>query len=261
MKTLSSARSNQTNKKEERPLTPAPSMKKKAAHRRFKIVAQPTETSCGPTCLHSVYQHFEDSYPLEQIIADIPENPDGGTYSVMLANHALSRGYQATIYSYNLRVFDPTWAELTSEQIAPKLAKRREHTTSKRARSNLSAYIQFLENGGQMRFDELDSALLAMLLANDRPLIAGLNSTHLYRSSRLKKNGKDDDVVGEVEGHFVTLFEYDHANKQVLVADPYHKNPLSDSQVYAIAPQRLINSVMLGIVTYDANLLVIEKTK
>lgn len=229
------------------------------ARRLLKMQAQPTETSCGPTCLHAVYQHFEDAYDLEAIISDIPENPDGGTYSVMLANHALKRGYQATIYSYNLRVFDPTWAGLKSAEIAPKLAKRREHSASKRARANLSAYIEFLEQGGKIRFDELDSALLAMLLANGKPVIAGLNSTHLYRSSRLKKNGKDDDVTGDVEGHFVTLFEYDHANKQILVADPYHKNPLSDSLIYAIAPQRLINSIMLGIVTYDANLLLIDK--
>lgn len=234
-------------------------MKSKTTRPCLKMLAQPTETSCGPTCLHAVYQHFKDEYALDRIISDIPENPDGGTYSVMLANHALKRGYQATIYSYNLRVFDPTWADLTSEEIAPKLAGRREHSTSKRARANLSAYIEFLENGGQMRFDELDSALLAMLLANREPVIAGLNSTHLYRSSRLKKNGKDDDVNGDVEGHFVTLFEYDHANKQILVADPYQKNPLSDSLIYALDPQRLINSVMLGIVTYDANLLHIEK--
>ncbi|MDQ8180142.1 C39 family peptidase [Pelagicoccus sp. SDUM812005] len=234
-------------------------MKTNPSRRELKMQAQPTETSCGPTCLQAVYQHFEDDYALEQIISDIPENPDGGTYSVMLANHALKRGYQATIYSYNLRVFDPTWANLKSDEISKKLAVRREHSSSKRARANLSAYIEYLERGGTIRFDELDSALLAMLLAHGNPVIAGLNSTHLYRTSRLKKNGKDDDVTGDVEGHFVTLFEYDHANKQILVADPYHKNPLSDSLIYAIDPQRLINSVMLGIVTYDANLLLIEK--
>ncbi|MBC2607142.1 hypothetical protein [Pelagicoccus albus] len=234
-------------------------MKTNTTRPGIKMLAQPTETSCGPTCLHAVYHHFEDEYPLEEIISEIPENPDGGTYSVMLANHALERGYSATIYSYNLRVFDPTWANLSSEQIIPKLALRREHSHSKRARANLSAYIEFLQKGGEIRFDELDSELLAMLLAKGGPVIAGLNSTHLYRSARLKKSGKEDDVVGDVEGHFVTLFEYDHANKQILVADPYLKNPLSETQLYAIAPQRLINSVMLGIVTYDANLLVIEK--
>lgn len=235
-------------------------MKPSPSRRELKMQAQPTETSCGPTCLQAVYQHFGDDYALETIISDIPENPDGGTYSVMLANHALERGYQATIYTYNLRVFDPTWAGISSAAIAPKLAKRREHVTSKRARANLSAYIEFLEKGGEIRFDELDSALLAMLLAKGNPVIAGLNSTHLYRSSRLKRSGKEDDITGDVEGHFVTLFEYDHGNKQILVADPYHQNPLSESLIYAIDPQRLINSIMLGIVTYDANLLLIDKS-
>jgi hypothetical protein len=37
-------------------------------------------------------------------------------------------------------------------------------------------------------------------------------------------------------------------------------NPLQ-SQYYSVSFDRLINSIMLGIVTYDANLLVIEPKK
>lgn len=228
------------------------------AQRRFQIVAQPTETTCGPTCLQSVYQFFGDDYLLESIIQDIPENEDGGTFSVMLANHALRRGYDATIYSYNLRVFDPTWADLYSDTLKDKLAQRLEHTSSKRGKTNLRAYIEFLELGGHVRLDELTTDLLAKLLREGHPVIAGLNSTHLYRNARVRRTGKDDDVRGEVEGHFVTLFGYEPPTDEILVADPYRKNPLSDSLLYAIDSQRLINAIMLGIVTYDANLLIIE---
>lgn len=234
-------------------------MKKNASRPPFSIVAQPTETSCGPTCLHAVYRYLGDAASLDEIIASIPENPDGGTYSVMLANQALQRGYRATIYTYNLRVFDPTWNGLPVATLKEKLQLRLAHITSKRGRANLTAYIAFLELGGQLRFDELNTPLLASLLKKDAPVIAGLNSTHLYRNARVKRTGKDDDVHGEVEGHFVTLFGYDKENDQIHVADPYLKNPMSDSQVYTIDTQRLINSIMLGIVTYDANLLVIEK--
>lgn len=234
-------------------------MKKDVSRNGFEIVAQPTETTCGPTCLHAVYAYFGDGITLDQTISEIPENPDGGTYSVMLANHALKRGYNATMFSYNLRVFDPTWADLHPSVLRDKLCARLEnHATSKRSKTNLSAYIEFLDLGGRVRLDELTTELFARLLRNGTPIIAGLNSTHLYRNTRTTKKGKDDDIRGEVEGHFVTLFGYESTTSEILVADPYRKNPLSDSLLYSIDSQRLINAILLGIVTYDANLLLLS---
>ena len=231
------------------------------AIKRFQIIAQPTETTCGPTCLHAVCHHWGDDFPLETIIGSIEENEDGGTFSVVLANLALRRGYEATIYSYNTRVFDPTWNDLHAASLQDKLAQRLKVVSSRRAKTNLSAYIEFLDLGGNVRFDELSTPLLARLLANRSPIIAGLSATHLYRSSRVRRNGKDDDVGGDPEGHFVVLFDYDKTRDEVLVADPYRRNPLSESRQYAIDTQRLINAVMLGILTYDANLLIIEPTR
>jgi hypothetical protein len=45
----------------------------------------------------------------------------------------------------------------------------------------------------------------------------------------------------------------------VLVADPYQDNPYSSDLYYHVPVGRLINAIMLGIVTYDANLLIISK--
>ena len=46
-------------------------------------------------------------------------------------------------------------------------------------------------------------------------------------------------------------------NENVYLADPMNPNPLK-SQYYSVTFNRLINSIMLGIVTYDANLLIIQ---
>ena len=45
------------------------------------------------------------------------------------------------------------------------------------------------------------------------------------------------------------------------VADPVEPNPLGKDKLYSVGFGRLINSIMLGILTYDANLLVIEPKK
>jgi hypothetical protein len=56
----------------------------------------------------------------------------------------------------------------------------------------------------------------------------------------------------------VVLCGYDPETRDVLVADPIRKNPLAGSQRYVISIDRVICAILLGIVTYDANLLIIE---
>ena len=45
------------------------------------------------------------------------------------------------------------------------------------------------------------------------------------------------------------------------VADPLLPTPLSDSQIYPVRLNRLGCAIMLGILTYDANLLVVTPKK
>jgi len=54
---------------------------------------------------------------------------------------------------------------------------------------------------------------------------------------------------------------YDEDKDCVYLSDPMEPNPLGKGQIYSVSFTRLINSIMLGIVTYDANLLVIEPRK
>jgi hypothetical protein len=47
----------------------------------------------------------------------------------------------------------------------------------------------------------------------------------------------------------------------VLVADPLMPNPMAFRQHYVVNVDRVICAILLGIVTYDANLLIIEPRK
>ena len=66
---------------------------------------------------------------------------------------------------------------------------------------------------------------------------------------------------GEPTGHFVVLCGYEAKTRDVLVADPLEENPLSSSHEYLVNIERVIGAILLGIVTYDANLLIIEPRK
>jgi hypothetical protein len=68
----------------------------------LEILPQPDQFTCGPTCLQAVYRYFGDAVPLPKVIEEIPQLEDGGTLAVVMACHALARGYKATIYTRNI---------------------------------------------------------------------------------------------------------------------------------------------------------------
>ena len=68
--------------------------------------------------------------PLEQVIAEVPVLENGGTLDVLLANHALTRGYSARIFTYNVQMFDPTWFRREGVDLAERLRLQLEHKDS-----------------------------------------------------------------------------------------------------------------------------------
>jgi len=225
----------------------------------FAVEQQPDDVTCGPACLHGIYRHYGDDVSLESLIADIRMIDGGGTLGVFLANHALRRGYDATLFTYNLELFDPTWFEFSSDDIRARLAAQAKVKPWQRLQTATRGYDEFLRLGGKLRLRDLEPALLRKFLKRGTPLITGLSATYLYRAMRdVPETNADDDIRGEPVGHFVVLTGYRRDTREILIADPFKANPLVGSRYYAVNVQRLIGSILLGIMTYDANLLVIE---
>jgi hypothetical protein len=229
------------------------------------IYPQPDSTTCGPTCLHAVYRHFDDPITLHQVVSEVKQLEGGGTLAVYLGSHALTRGYKATIYTYNLRIFDPTWFHPGNRDMADKLKRQRDF---KRGVAGLEvatdAYLEFLNLGGRIRFEVLATSLLRRNLNRSLPLLTGLSATYLYNCAREHSSGNGlfyDDVRGESTGHFVVLAGYDRKERTVLVADPLKPNPVAQTQYYQVSIYRLICAIMLAVLTYDGDLLIIEPRK
>ena len=71
-------------------------------------------------------------------------------------------------------------------------------------------------------------------------------------------NADYDDIRGEPSGHFVVLCGYDRQARSVQVADPLLPNPVAPVQLYEIGIDRVLCAILLGVLTYDANLLIIQ---
>ena len=230
------------------------------AHRlAFEVAVQPNGWTCGPTCLHALYRYYEDAVELDDVIREVEPLPGGGTLAVWLACHALRRGYAATIYTYNLQLFDPTWFAEAGVDLVAKLEAQQAVKADPRLDLATRAYVEFFGLGGRLTFEELTPDLLRRWLRRKVPILTGLSSTYLYGCAR-EHGDVSDDVRGEPTGHFVVLSGYDPATREVMVADPLHDNPRFGTRYYRVGVPRLIASILLGIVTYEANLLLITPT-
>jgi hypothetical protein len=121
------------------------------------------------------------------------------------------------------------------------------------------AYAKFISAGGEIRMHDLNKALLRHFLAQELPILTGLSSTYLYLAARERQRDmKPDDLRGTPTGHFVVLCgEKPPPKKLVRVADPYLPNPFAKDHYYDVSFDRLICAILLGVLTYDANLLII----
>jgi len=223
----------------------------------LQIQPQPNDTTCGPTCLQSVYHYYGDDVPLEQVIAEVPELATGGTLAVNLACHALRRGYRATIYTYNLHLFDPTWFQGRAVDLPALLQQQRAYKPDPRMQKETDGYLQFFALGGKLHFQELTSDLIRRYLKRERPILTGLSATYLYQCAR-EHLEEFDARRGEPAGHFVVLGGYDRERREVMVWDPLRDNPRFEGHRYTVSVGRVLGAILLGVLTHDANLLIIE---
>lgn len=230
----------------------------------LEVSAQPTDDSCGPTALHGVYRYWGDPISLEQVVAEVPRLEDGGTVASLLGTHALRRGYRAVLRTCNLRVFDPSWFRPSGNAISDallqaKLTAQAEAKPKAKLRFVTDAHLAFLAAGGDLRFEAPSTRLLARVLRRGTPILVGLSATFLYQTAReLRERTVNDDVAGYPVGHFVVLHGYDPRRRIVHVADPFEGNPGFVSRNYEVGLERLVASILLGAITYDGNMLVIE---
>ena len=224
---------------------------------RINIAPQPSDIACGATCLHALYRYYGEDTKLDELMDEIPQLNNGGTLGVHLAAHALRHGFEATISTYNLQLFDPTWFE-PEANMKERLILQAEAKTDRRLREATDAYLGFLELGGRIELHELNPRRLQSLIHRG-PLLVGLSATYLYRNCReLPDRHVSDDIRGMPVGHFVLLERCDPITNRVSVADPWAGNPMATGQHYTVSYDRLAAAILLSIVTYDANLLSIS---
>ena len=129
----------------------------------IKIHTQLDDESCGPACLHAIYHYYGLDISLDEVTRTIERSLSRGTLSPLLGKHALQRGFQASIYIYNLVIFDPSWFknnEVENEVLIEKLTAQMRYKNEPYITMESQAFIDFLSLGGRVRTHPLNANLL-----------------------------------------------------------------------------------------------------
>ena len=153
----------------------------------------------------------------------------GGTFAVFLACDALRKGYRATIYTYNLTVFDPTWFSRRRRHRRPAAAPARGEDGRPAAAGHDGGLsrISAARRTAALRRICRRADLIRGLLRRGCPILTGLSATYLYPhcAGVRARTTSPDDIRGHPSGHFVVIAGYDRLRRHVLVVDPYQPNP------------------------------------
>ena len=233
--------------------------------KKLKMERQPTDSSCGPTCLKAIYDYYDLPIDIEKVIREVKTLKTGGTLGACLGIHALDHGFDATLYTFNLEIFDPTWffpKPIDKKILIQKLRLQRKMKHNPKLQDACDAFIEFAEKGGKIKMRDLSGNLIMRYLKRKIPIITGLSSSYLYKCARLLMKGEEahqDDVLGIPEGHFVILESYNQESRLVTIRDPWQQNPYSHDLKYEITKDHLLTAFLIGLLTYDANFTIITR--
>ena len=143
----------------------------------LKILPQPDDVTCGPTSLHAVYSYLGYKISLNKLISEIEFLEEGGTLGVFLGIDALKRGFKATIYSYNLKIFDPTWSKLKMPELREKLVALHKAKHAPKLKKAIEAYIRFIDLGGTVATADLRASMFEGYFKNTQTIMTSPSLT------------------------------------------------------------------------------------
>jgi hypothetical protein len=156
-------------------------------------------------------------------------------------------------------MWDPTWFVQKSDLLEKVRARfvAKEWSKDPKLANALASFEEFIGRGGRYLWQELTPNLVSGLLRRGLPILCGVNATYLYQCAR-ERDDHADDVGGDPFGHFLIVCGYHSRERTVDIADPLQDNPLHGTKYYRVGLYRFIGAVYLGVMTYDANFLVIR---
>lgn len=226
----------------------------------FIPALQPTNVSCTQTATAMLLSHYDPEYNVDRVLSDSPTE-DFGSSMQRLATYCLEKGYDVELYSFDARILDFTWADLSPTQLIEKLEKIKDvrnvdNLGKELTKQYIEEYIDFVEKGGSLRIQPYPTREFLVKLVTEGPVCVAVNFSTLLGTGHSKNNGlrssDPDELDNEITTHAVLLYGQNDKG-DFLISDPWGKpqlNVVSSDQLIAsiMAAQWLCDNILFRIV-------------
>lgn len=197
---------------------------------------QPTPTTCSPTALSMLLDHYDTMYSVDEISKQVPqvrdsEGNEAGSVAQQMATWCTTLGFKVNFFTFDCQIIDQSWAALPPEKIIERLTLRKggnvvpsmgEDWTKAYAQS----YIDLLEHKAELTIQPAVTSALLYDLLKGGPIFASVCMNTLYGKGRTSTfNGPEadpDDIHGRVWNHNLVIYGND-ADGNLMLADPDEK--------------------------------------
>lgn len=208
------------------------------------VSAQPTDLSCGQTCLSMLMSCAGVTISPQEVMNDIPlllndSGEEWGTFGVDLAHWCMKKGYSATTYTFDSQLIHLPWEHLSPAEIINALHTLKDTYVfdglgKNLTRSFIESYIRYLSNGGILIIRPFITVSLLHELLERGPFAALVTYNVLYGTGG-----------GKANTHFVVVYGCTEEGN-FLIADPWKDNGRK-----ILEPERLISAIMSGQMTCE----------
>lgn len=212
------------------------------------------EEECGPAALAQVLEYYGTKVPLEKITKAISADSDKWRdWIFRMGIFAMQQGFKTETITLSTDVFDPTWFDLSKEEIIAKLEEEQKFYEKNPEKAlpwfdqEMKSAIEYLKKDGKISFKPTTKELIKSYLDKKIPVIASLNYTILQKWSRYDEHKINE--YGSATGHVVVVAGYE--NNKFIVVDPNE----NVSETYEVEEDLLIESILRR----DQQILVIIK--
>lgn len=242
---------------------------------RLKVKAEKQPIyECLPTSLSAVFKYYGTEIGIKEIAETISvDSLKLHDWMYRAGTFALKNGFSVKIQTLVPYIFDPSWNNLSSEELIGKLKKESIYFADwseyikKQPKQNGIIYDnslwidiyksgaeaagEFLREGGKIDLVQISKRRMAKYLDSGCPIIFSHNPVILHKLKRAF-NSKPDDIRGFSWGHIAVICGYDERLNKYEIADPegcFYKKKMK----YWVDQDLLLESVL----RYNGELLII----
>lgn len=205
----------------------------KAVSWKVKPQTQPTSTTCSPTALSILLDHYKDNIGPLEIEEVVPQCLDEngkkmGTINQQMATWCIRRGYDVSMHTFDCQIIDQSWSKMSKDKLLERLKLRKSGWVVPGIGKNWTeeytqSYIDFLEAGGALTITNAATTKLLHNLLDKGPILACVSFSTMYGAIRSRIDDEsmspDDDINGRALNHSIVIYGINEDGSYT-IADP-----------------------------------------